>query len=63
MGGAVSAGGWSEGQRSTVALEAALLDMLKVYEMLMPGLRYISVADYQLVNEAPIRARAAPRRT
>jgi hypothetical protein len=57
----VSAGKGSEGQRTTAALRAALRDMLRVYEMLMPGLRYIPVTDYRLVNEAPIRARAALR--
>lgn len=37
--------------------KTALADCLKVIEMLMPGLRNISVPDYALVNEAPIRAR------
>jgi hypothetical protein len=41
------------------ALVKALRDMIKVCEMLMPGIRYISVPDYALVNEAPIRAREA----
>ena len=40
-------------------LSKALWDMLRVYEMLMPGIAYISVQDYALVNEAPIRARKA----
>jgi hypothetical protein len=41
------------------ALIKALRDMLEVHAMLMPGIRYIAVPDYQLVNEAPIRAQQA----
>ncbi len=38
--------------------EAALRDMLRVQESLMPGVRHIVVQDYALLNEAPIAARA-----
>jgi hypothetical protein len=40
-------------------LETALRDLLKAYDMLMPGIRYIAVPDYALINEAPINARKA----
>lgn len=49
----------------SIALEArdalilALEDMLRVQDALMPGVRYIAVQDYALLNEAPMRARAA----
>lgn len=41
------------------ALVAALRDLLRAYDSLMPGLRYIAVQDYELLNRAPIEARAA----
>jgi hypothetical protein len=31
-------------------------DLLRVIDMLMPGIGAIAVPDYKLVNEAPIRA-------
>ena len=34
----------------------ALRDMLKVQEALMPGIRYIAVQDYALINNAPVTA-------
>jgi hypothetical protein len=37
--------------------------MLKVYEMLMPGIKYIAVPDYQELNEAPIFARQMLEKT
>lgn len=39
------------------ALKDALRRMLKVYEALMPGVRYIAVQDYAELNDAPIAAR------
>lgn len=41
------------------AMRAALEKLLHAYEMLMPGIAFISVADYGLINEAPIEARKA----
>jgi hypothetical protein len=49
----------AELERANIEQRAALVDMLRVYEMLMPGIRHIAVQDYQLLNEAPIRARKA----
>lgn len=40
-------------------LVEALEGTLKVIDMLMPGVRYIAVQDYQTLNEAPIAARKA----
>jgi hypothetical protein len=34
----------------------ALRDMQRVVEMLMPGAKNIAIQDYQLLNEAPIKA-------
>ena len=34
-------------------------DMLTVHEWLMKGVGGVAVPDYQLLNEAPIRARQA----
>jgi len=31
-------------------------DLLKVYEALMPGIRYIAVPDYSILNDVPIAA-------
>jgi len=44
---------------SPAALVAVLKRMLGVQNMLMPGLRYISVPDYGLLNDAPREAGAA----
>ncbi len=49
----------TEADMRITALVAALKQMLKVQEALMPGIRYISVPDYALLNDAPIAARAA----
>jgi hypothetical protein len=40
-------------------LVAALRQLLRAYEMVMPGIGYISVPDYKLINEAPIEAERA----
>lgn len=40
-------------------LRDALKDLLRAYEMLMPGIAHIAVSDYALINEAPIKARKA----
>lgn len=42
---------------STLTANAIIRDLLKAVEMLMPGLRYIPVESYQILNDAPIRAR------
>lgn len=34
-----------------------IADLLRVIEMLMPGVKYIAVEDYALLNDAPLRAR------
>lgn len=44
---------------SHAALVAALERMLEVQRVLMPGIRFISVPDYALLNDAPLEARAA----
>ena len=41
----------------TKALEESLAEMLKVYEMLMPGKEQIATHDYHLVIGAAVRAR------
>lgn len=46
-------------KRERAAIVRALKDMLKVHDMLMPGVRYVAVQDYQLLNEGPMRAQAA----
>ena len=38
-----------------------LRQLLKAYESLMPGLRYIAVQDYEIINRAPLEARGALR--
>lgn len=43
-------------------LVSALKEMLEVNDQLMPGIGHISVKDYALINEAPIRARSAINR-
>jgi len=40
-------------------LVAALRTLLRAYDSLMPGLRFIAVQDYEVINRAPIEARAA----
>lgn len=40
----------------------ALESLLRGFDSLMPGLAHIAVQDYALINEAPIRARAAIRK-
>jgi hypothetical protein len=40
-------------------LVRALKDLLRAYEMLMPGIAHITVEDYALINDAPIAARKA----
>lgn len=40
-------------------LAASVEELLKVVDALMPGLAHIAVQDYQIINEAPIRAREA----
>jgi hypothetical protein len=40
-------------------LLAALEEMLKAYEAVLPGIKFISVPNYQLINDAPCAARAA----
>lgn len=40
-------------------LYAALEEMLAAYEQLFPGIKHIAVADYALVNTAPIMAHMA----
>ena len=40
-------------------LAKAVREMLLAYESLLPGLRYIAVQDYALINEAPLLARKA----
>lgn len=47
----------AEQQRDELA--TAMRKMLEAYESLMPGLRYIAVQDYAILNEAPIAARKA----
>jgi hypothetical protein len=36
----------------------ALTSLLKAYDMVLPGIRYISVTDYALINDAPVKARS-----
>lgn len=43
------------------ALVAALRKLLKAYESVLPGIRYIAVQDYALINMAPIEAERAIR--
>lgn len=45
--------------KAAPALLAALEDALRVIEALMPGVKYISVQDYALLNDAPLAARKA----
>lgn len=40
-------------------LAAALRALLKAYESVLPGIRYIAVQDYALVNDAPVAAERA----
>lgn len=44
-------------------LLAALEEMLKAHEQLMPGIAHIALQDYANINQAPIRARAAIHNT
>lgn len=37
----------------------ALEMMMRAQEQLIPGVRYIACEDYAIINDAPIRARAA----
>ena len=36
---------------------AIIEDLLRVIDMLMPGIRFIAVQDYALLNDAQIRAK------
>lgn len=36
---------------------AIVTDLLKVIDMLMPGVGQLAIEDYRLLNEAPLRAR------
>lgn len=38
-----------------------LRQLLKAYDSLMPGLAYIAVQDYEIINRAPYEARNALR--
>jgi len=38
-----------------------LRQLLKAYDSLMPGLAHIAVQDYEIINRAPLEARAALR--
>lgn len=38
-------------------MKQALRKLLEAYEAVFPGIRYISVPDYALTNEAPIEAK------
>jgi hypothetical protein len=38
-------------------LTDTLRELLRAFDSLMPGLRYIAVPDYQVINEAPLAAR------
>lgn len=40
-------------------LIAALRELLRAYESLLPGLVHIAVQDYRVINEAPIEAQRA----
>jgi len=44
--------------KETAVIVHTIENLLKLVDMLMPGLRHIAVDDYALVNEAPIKARA-----
>lgn len=46
-------------RESVMALIVALEAMLEAHDALMPGLRHISVADYMLINDAPLQAKQA----
>ena len=37
-------------------------DLLKVVDMLMPGVKHIALQDYKLLNDAPVAARAYLKR-
>jgi hypothetical protein len=54
-----SGGGKTHSDHSRLALIAALEEMVLAYKALMPGLRYISVQDYEQVLNAPVRAARA----
>lgn len=44
-------------QVPTADVRQALTDLLRVIDMLMPGVRYIAVQDYAALNDVPIAAR------
>lgn len=46
-------------QRQRDALAEALRKLLKAYDSIMPGIGYIAVQDYTILNDAPLEARAA----
>jgi hypothetical protein len=46
-----------EAQYEAALLKDAMRDLLRAYDMLFPGIKFISVPDYQLINEAPLNAR------
>ncbi len=39
------------------ALKQAARELLRAYEMIFPGIKYITVQDYALINEAPFNMR------
>lgn len=43
-------------KRSAAHVAKTIEDLLKVIEMLMPGVRHLALQDYQILNEAPMRA-------
>jgi hypothetical protein len=65
---------WTDGMRAVVEervaadarliaaapdLLAALKMLMAAYESVLPGIRYIAVQDYKLVNDAPVAAERA----
>lgn len=52
--------GWTPPSAETEQqLLAALKMLLKAYESVLPGLRYIAVQDYAIINDAPVAAERA----
>ncbi len=53
----------NEADGNLIAAAPELLEALetlnKAYDQLMPGIKHISVPDYALLNDAPIKANAA----
>ena len=46
-------------RESVMDLVVAAEALLQAFESLMPGVRYIAVQDYSLLNDAPISIRKA----